>query len=146
MPASMGSSRPRDRIQGSYVSFTGRQDLYTSATWEAPRHWCTPFPAIRNQMYFKSPSDATFSPGSSSLTPGPTPGRTSCFLICALTDLKPLVCSPGLMTPSHSGLLRGGAAWLQQHGSESGTLLSYMKQLGQIRMPRVPFYPVMTTA
>ena len=119
----------------------------TSTAWEAPRHWCTLSPAIRNRMYFKTPSDATFSPGNSSLIPGPAPGRTGCFLICAPTDLKQsCVCSLGLMTPPHSGLLHGGAARLQKHHSKSGTLLSYMKQLGQIRMPRVLFYPAMTTA
>ena len=146
-PASMGSSRPRIKSKALRSPSLAGRIFTTSATWEAPRHWCTPSLAIRNRMYFKSPSDATFSPGSSSLIPGPAPGRSGCFLICAPTDLKqPLVCPLGLMTPSHSGLLRGGAAWFQQHGSESGTLLSYMKQLGKIRMHRVPFYPVMTTA
>ena len=88
MPASMGSSQPRIECKALRSPSLAGRIFTTSATWEAPRHWCTPSLAIRNRMYFKSPSDATFSPGSSSLTPGPAPGRSGCFLICAPTDLK----------------------------------------------------------
>ena len=35
MPSSRGSSPPRDRTRISYISCTGSQVLYTSATWEA---------------------------------------------------------------------------------------------------------------
>ena len=40
MPSSRGSTWPRDRTHSSYVSCTGRQVLYTSATWEDP--WYPP--------------------------------------------------------------------------------------------------------
>ena len=41
IPFSRGSFRPRDQTHVSYVSCTGRQVLYTSATWEAPDTYTT---------------------------------------------------------------------------------------------------------
>ena len=37
--SSRGSSWPRDWTWVSSVSYSGRQVLYTSTTWEAPAHW-----------------------------------------------------------------------------------------------------------